>query len=274
MITALKTDFKYKNNGKLNFLDRLKKDEITIDFLKARGVCLKLVTYKSYKKKISLSKLDCATGHHKTRLLCAENLKFPTGSGYKRFYTPYFSARLCTNMALEIAKNCKTPQNLKIGLYDINGDFSDLPFHLLKYVQALVIVTENNRVYEAELDYLMNELGATAIVTEKKSELGNCNFVIAPMPIKESLPVKSDAIVLTNEKPLVQQSGLVYYNYQIKMPNGFAKIKPDNIDEVYFCSALYVLEKQYELGTIVPLSCSNSSSSQTVNSICKYFDRA
>jgi hypothetical protein len=54
------------------------------------------------------------------------------------------------------------------------------------------------------------------------------------------------------------------------MPNGFAKIKPSELDEEYFCSALYVLEKQHQLGTIIPISCSNSSSSQTVKSICDY----
>ena len=82
-----------------------------------------------------------------------------------------------------------------------------------------------------------------------------------------------EALVLTTGCPKVPSGGLVYYKYHLRMPNGFDLLKPKDFDEEYFCSALYTLASQYELGSIVPLLCRNYSSSQTVKSLCAYLNR-
>ena len=56
------------------------------------------------------------------------------------------------------------------------------------------------------------------------------------------------------------------------MPNGFDALKPDELSEEYFCSALYTLGAQYELGSIVPLNCCGKYGSQTVNSLSELLD--
>ena len=61
-------------------------------------------------------------------------------------------------------------------------------------------------------------------------------------------------MVLTAGKPLVSLNGTVLWRYHFKMPDGFADIKPEELSEEYFCSALYTLGSQFELGSIVPLS--------------------
>ena len=61
-------------------------------------------------------------------------------------------------------------------------------------------------------------------------------------------------MVLTAGKPLVPLNGTVLWRYHFKMPDGFADIKPEELSEEYFCSALYTLGSQFELGSIVPLS--------------------
>jgi hypothetical protein len=57
------------------------------------------------------------------------------------------------------------------------------------------------------------------------------------------------------------------------MPNKFDSIKPKELSEEYFAGALYTKARQYELGSIVPTSCRNYSSTQTTMSICKYLSK-
>lgn len=270
MITALSVETPDKGKGIFKLINSLRRDKVTVEFSKARGVCLKNITYRTYSGKIRLENLDSVTGCQKNRLLCSEKLDFPANSGYKRFYSPEFSARLCTNMALDVLKNCKNSEKLKIGIYDPKAVASDFLFYALDFCSDIAVVTYESDIYYCQLNRAMEELGASAVVTNQLSELAECDFVVAPSVICENLPVKSDALVLTVERPKVPTAGLVYYKYTLRMPNGFDKLRPDELDEEYFCSALYTLERQYELGSIVPTLCMNSSSSQTVKSICAY----
>lgn len=144
---------------------------------------------------------------------------------------------------------------------------------VLEYSSDVAVVTQNCEPYYCVVSRAMDELGASAVVTKNISELADCTFIIAPDVIEENLPFRSDAVVLTVDCPKVPASGLVYYKYHFRMPNGFDEIKPDDLDEEYFCSALYTLGSQYELGSIVPMVCRNFSSSQTVKSLCAYVNR-
>ncbi len=272
MITALNVEIPEKGRGFKKIINTIRRDSIIVELRRARGVCLKYITYRTYNGKIRLDRLDCVVGNQRGRLLCSKDYAFPPESGYMRFCSSVFTARLCTNMSLEIIKRCSHPENLKVGIYDPEAVMSDLLFYVLKYCFDVTVVTKEGEVYRCQLDKALDELGATAVITNREYELSECNFVIAPSNIKEPIPVKSNAFLLTNGQPKVQQSGMVYYKYYLRMPNGFVKIKPEELDEEYFCSALYTLENQYELGSIVPTLCSNGITSQTINSIAAYLD--
>lgn len=273
MITSLSVKVPEKQKGLKKYTDLFKKDKIDVQIRKARGVRIKQVTYTSYSGKLRLDKADKMIGAQRNHLLCSELIKFPPNSGYKRFYSTLFSARLCVNMALAVIVECICPEKLKIGIYDPDATCSEFLFNVLEHCSQVAVVTENSEVYYSELNRAMDELGASAVITQNVSELTDCNFVIAPVNIKSELPLREDALVLTVDLPKVQLNGLVYYKYHFRMPNGFDIIKPQNLDEEYFCSALYTLGGQYELGSIVPVVCRNFSSSQTVKSLCAYVNR-
>ena len=57
------------------------------------------------------------------------------------------------------------------------------------------------------------------------------------------------------------------------LPGGGARGRPEGLSEEYFCSALYTLGSQYELGSIVPDLCRNDTEAQTVKSLCSYLAR-
>ena len=273
MITALKVKVPENDEGINKIINRLRRDKIESKIKRARGVSIRHITYTSYSGKIKLEKADKIIGEQKSQLLCDINLKFPLESGYKRFCSDDFSSRLCTNMAISILMEFETPEKLKVGIYDKSGKNADFLFNVLEYCSDVSVVTENSNAYQSVLSRALDELGASAVVTRNIAELENCNFVIAPQTIEEKLPLKEDALVLTVDCPKVHNEGMVYYKYHFRMPNGFDTIKPDSFDEEYFCSALYTLASQYELGSIVPLVCRNYASSQTVKSLCAYVSR-
>lgn len=273
MLTAFMVEAEPERSGLGRLINKLRRDRIIVEQRCARGVCLRCVTYKSYNRKVRLDRLDAVIGNQRGRLLCNEKLNFPSACGYMRFYSTAFEARLCTNMAYEVIKGLDNAKQLKIGIYDPNATASDFLIYALSFCADVKVVTNEDGAYATQLSIALDELGASAVVTSKVDELADRDFIIAPNLIDEKLPIKESAILLTVAKPKIEQAGLVYYKYHIKMPNGFANIKPDEFDEVYFCSALYTLENQYELGSIVPVLCYNNSCSQTTSSLTAYLAR-
>ena len=268
MLTSLSVKFPEKGKGLKKLANKLRKDSVNVEIKRARGVSIKQITYTSYSGRIMLDKADSVIGAQRSRLLCSEKLKFPENSGYGRFYSTDFSARLCTNMALGVLCECKNPEKLRVGIYDLDGDSHNFLFHILGFCSEVTVVTQNSEPYRYELDRAMEELGASAVITKNADDLSECDFIVAPTPIEDTLHLKDTAIVLTVERPKVQINGFAYYKYYLKMPNGFDLLKPQECDEEYFCSALYTLASQYELGSIIPTLCRNDQTTQTVKSLC------
>ncbi len=252
----------------MKLINRFRNDKVEVEIKQARGVKLKQITYTSYSGKIKLDKTDSIIGAQRNKLLCSDKLSFPAESGYRRFYSTDFTKRLCTNMSLSVLQEFKYPEKIRVGIYDPDGDSHDILLHILKICSDVTVVTNNGDSYRCELERAMDELGATAVITKNIDDLSDCEFIIAPCVIDEKLPIRNYTIVMTLENPKVPISGFIYYKYYLKMPNGFDSLKPKELEEDYFCSALYTLAFQYELGSIVPTLCRNSSTSQTVKSLC------
>lgn len=272
MITALSILTPENSRGIRRLFNSLRKDKVCVELKRARGVCIKHITYTSYKGNVNIDKIDRFIGAQRNHLLCDETINFPKESGYKRFHSSAFAARLCTNMALYVISKCKNPENLKIGIYDTDGNLEGFLKCVLKFCADVTVITDRPENYYDELNSTMEELGATAVITNQRDGICNCDFVIAPYIICEKLPIKETALVLTGGNPKVDIKCFVYSKYYFKMPNGFDKIKPQELDEEYFCSALYTLGSQYELGSIIPKICRNNSTSQTIKSLCSYLD--
>lgn len=269
MIAALNIEYGNKGRGLRRLINKIKRDRITVELRKARGVCLVYVTYTSYNGKINLDKLSGVFGSRSRCILCDSRIEFPKNSGFIRFESDSFRIRLCTNMAYQILKD-SDGLSISLGIYDPNGIISDFLPASLEFCRRVTVVTNESKIYQTQLNRALDELGATAVITSKTDELENCNLIIAPEVIDTSLCIKSSAIVLTTQKPKKPTSGHIYYEYSFKMPASLAQIKPDVLSDEYFCSALYTIENRYELGSIVPNLCSDGTNSQTIPSIQKF----
>lgn len=272
MLTAFSVKLLPKSAGIKGIANRLRRDKVEVHIARARGVTLKHITYISSSGEVRLEKTDAAVGEQRDRLLCSDKLIFPHRSGYKRFCSQRFSARLCTNMALSVLMRCQNSAALRVGIYDPTGENADFLLSALLYSSDVVAVTGCTEVYREVAAQAMEELGASALVTFRKEELARCHLIVAPDTVREPLPIRQDSILLSTACPEADLQGKIYYKYGFRMPNGFDSIKPDELDEEYFCSALYTLGSQYELGSIVPLSAKGREEKCTVKSLADCLD--
>ena len=272
MITALSVRIPESGEGIKKFANKLRRDKVEIKINRARGVALKHITYTSFSGEVRLDRADRIIGEQRSQLLCSDKLIFPHRSGYRRFESQSFSSRLCANMALAVLKEFGQSADLRLGIYDPRAVAADFMLKSLEYCSNPIAVSYNHEPYTLARERALDELGASVTVTKNISELDKCDFIVAPANISERLPAKANTVILTVGDPSVPIGGECYGSYCFRMPNGFDTIKPHELSEEYFCSALYTLGAQYELGSIIPLSCTGKSGSQTVKSLCKLLD--
>lgn len=253
MLTAFSVRIPARRQGWRGWTDKLKRDKVEVKTVRARGVALRHVIYTSYSGEVKLEKTDEAVGAARGRLLCSDKLEFPPRSGYRRFCSFDFSARLCENFALSVLDACAGAAALPVAVVDPPARHADFLLSLLERCGDVTVVTDCAAPYYSAADRALEELGAVATVTRQRGVLEKRRLIIAPQPIEEPLPVDSRAVVLTVRQPSEQCGGEVFWRYPFKMPNGFAALKPGELSEEYFCAALYTLGAQYELGSVLPL---------------------
>lgn len=274
MLTALtieniKTDKWYKN-----FFNKLRGNSIRVEIKSARGVALRNITYINRNGQVDWYALDSEIGAQRNHLLCSDDVVLPAEMGFKRFENTEFKIQLACNLGLFVLSKLKGEiPNVKVGLFDASANCSSLLEDLIKYCGNVAVVSDNIDEYDEITEKISEEYGAEVFVTNNREVLSDCAFVIAPEKICETLPFSGGAVVLSGFAPTVCTAGLVYFDYHFRMPNMFDKIKPDSLSNEYFAGALYTKGRQYELGSIVPTSCSNFGGSQTPGSICDYLVR-
>lgn len=272
MLTALTVTDKTEKSFFKKIVNFFKGNKIKVEINSARGVTLRHVEYINRTGKINWQKLDSVIGAQRNHLLCSADISFPKSMGFRRFYSEEFSQRLCSNMGLFILSKLQHPERIKVALYDPEGDCADLAEFLLQYSENVLIVTDNTELYRQEAMRIIEDTGASLIISCQRESMSDCDFIIAPEKIHEALNLKNSAVLLTAGKPEYPVDCKAYFYYHFKMPNKFDRIKPQELSDIYFASALYTKARQHEFGSIVPFVCSNEYGSQRLESICAYFE--
>lgn len=248
--------------------NKLRGDKIVTQINNVGGVALRDITYINRKCKVNYDKLASALGETRS-ILCNEGVVLP--EGFSRFENREFKALLSINLGVYILKELKKAgENLPVGFYDPEGKYGEHLSRLSRFNNNLTVVTDDLERYDEISDSILEDSGATVSVTDNRLRLMDCRFVIAPEEVREPFSVLGNTVILSAEKPAVSLSGVCYYEYSLRTPNSFAVLKPQRFSAEYFSGALYSLARQYELGGIVPTSCSDNAHSQTPASLVKY----
>lgn len=273
MIAVLNIKNAERKNGLKALTNLFVRSKISVELRQAADIQLMYVKYITKNGRINLDKLNKIVGNQRSRILCCNNISFPNESGFIKFNSNALRTRLCTNMAYGIISSIPNAVKLNIGIYDLNAEISDFLMLALECCKNVTVVTNEYETYRCRLDMALDEMGATAIVTNRPEDLSECDLVIASGEITESLPVKNNTVILASAKPKARQNGTVYYKYYFKIPEIIEKIKPEELDTEYFCSALYSLEGMHSLGSVMPYLCTGNNCSQTLKSMSAIIDK-
>ena len=116
-------------------------------------------------------------------------------------------------------------------------------------------------------DSFMREYGATIFVHSNFYDIIPCDILVAPQTITMPISCGSTMTIFTGNRPKVPVCGIVHDNFSVRLPVCLEDIKPKELSDAYFLSALYTLEKMKWLEriptnggrTILPKNNKNTS---------------
>ena len=268
MLVALNIENQLPKTFIEKLFNKVRGDKIVTEIKNVGGVALRDITYLNSKGKINFDKLAFALGETKS-VLCNEDVTLP--EGFSRFENREFKSLLSINLGVYILKQIKKAgEDLPVGFYDPEGLYIEHLSRLSRFNDNLTVVTDNLELYDEVCESIMYDSGAAVSVTDNRQRLSDCRLIVAPECVREPLATRGSAVILSGEKPAVSLSGICYYEYSMRTPNTFTALKPPRFTAEYFSGALYSLARQYELGSVLPTSCSDRALSQTPASLAKY----
>lgn len=258
MITALTIKHEQPNGFKEKFHALFSPYEIEVkkiddDYL---GLDMVHITYIQKSGRIRFGKIKKAVMADFHETLCLYSEKLPRKLGFKRFDNPMFTRRLCVNAAeCYIKKLNRDPNELKISLFDPSGRFSFAAERLIKYTKTLQIATNAERFYQAENERFMREYGASILVYDNLYDVIPCDILIAPQTLTMPISCGSTMTIFTGSRPKAPVCGIIHDNFTVKLPICLEEIKPKELSDTYFLSALYTLGKMKWLENLKPCGC-------------------
>lgn len=65
-----------------------------------------------------------------------------------------------------------------------------------------------------------------------------------------------------------------YYGYSVEIPENLEKYRPEDMDSLYFASALFSKGRQHYMAELIPKTTYNENCTCTVKSMGKYLAKA
>lgn len=257
MITALTIKHEQPNGFRQKIRSLFSPYEINVkkiddDYL---GLDMIHITYIQKSGYVRFNKIKKAVRTDFSETLCLRSEKLPRKLGFKRFESPIFTRRLCINAAENYIKNLnRDPNELKISLFDPSGKFSFAAERLIKYTNSLQIATNAEKFYQAENERFMREYGASVLIHSNFYDVIPCDVLIAPQTITMPISCGNTMIIFTGSRPKVPVCGIVHDNFDVRLPVCLEEIKPKELSDTYFLSALYTLGKMKWLENLKPCS--------------------
>lgn len=246
------------------------KDKLIETYIDGKNIAVRRLTYVNYRDKINWKAVYNQAGSQAVCLVCSDKINFPKNSGLRRFYDNFFLKKMTCNFAYQTLKTMENPQKLNIGFIDADGSECDFLWKLSALTDNFVVVTGNREKYGTVGEELMEKLGVSLVYTNRLTRIKDADLVIAPCLIQKRISLNKKSVVLTCEKPLVDLPSICYWSYTCTLPEEYRRLMDEDMDEMYFASALYSKGRKYFLGEIVPKVSYNENSTCTVKSLGKY----
>lgn len=250
MITVLSVTDKPPQNIHEKIRAVFKPCTVSATQISEKNFSLLHIRYQRHRGGIRFKKIyPLALGSPK-EIICSAELDL-SGTPFVRFENHELTERLFFNAVRSIFKSLNfKPENLSLTLYDSEGKFSYFAEFLLQYAVDVTVITNATEFYEKEAHRYMDNFGASLRIQSQIN--GSVSFLVSPSRMGQTLPLEQNTLVFTPYKPSVGLNGLVFDKMTVQPPPIFQRLKPDEVDNLTFLSALYSLEFCRELGKLKP----------------------
>lgn len=246
------------------------KDKIIESYLDGKNLAVRRITYVNRRDKINWDAVRKIAGIQAESMICSDKIHFPKDSGLVRFRDNTFVKKMTCNFAFSTLNSMENPQKLNVAFIDADGSESEFLWKLCTLTDNFVVVTGNKEKYEILGEKMMEKQGVSIVYTNRLTRIKDADFVIAPCKIQRIIDLNKRTVVLTSERPQVDLPVICYWNYTCTLPEEYRRLMCDDMDEMYFASALYSKGRKYFLGEMVPRVSYNENSTCTVKSLGKY----
>lgn len=270
MITILTVTDKPPQNKHEKIRAVFKPCTVSATQISEKNFSLLHIRYQRHRGSIRFKKIyPLALGSPK-EILCSAELDL-SGTPFVRFENHELTERIFFNAVRFMLKNFDfKPEELSLTLYDSEGKFSYFAEFLLQYAVNVTVITNAVLFYEKEAQRYMDTFGASLRIQSQIND--SVPFLISPSCISQTLPLEQSTLVFTPYRPSVSLNGLIFDTMTIQSPPIFQRLKPDEIDDLTFLSALYSLELCRELGKLNPNGfeiCGQSYTLAQCTTFCK-----
>lgn len=176
---------------------------------------------------------------------CAERMLLPKGvippatSRVKAFVPKLLPQRVLFNTACELlSRISKNPIGKTITLIDMNGDLTREVHRLVPFASTVRVVTKKEELYEPFSEKIMEDFGASLLITDNVDSAADSNIIIAPDGLTdEILPSKTCIVFSGREQP--SQGYVSVTGRDMNLQPCYRRIVPQGIEPDIFAAALF-----------------------------------
>lgn len=218
------------------FLHRMKKRTILTRTVQTKLGEYLLVT--AYSERINWDKVAQITGRAGKNLVLPRRIELPPGCPVRRFTPDTFRLQVLLNTCVDVIRHTKLPLYRKIvTLVDQNGVYTQFVPELLCYCMTVKVVTAAQERYRILSEQMMEELGASIVVTDHMEGCDGSMLVIAPDAQQAAEVAQPVAVITAGEIDRPALCKLVG-DLRIKPKGDLAACIPKEIDALDFAAAL------------------------------------
>ena len=221
-------------------LHKIKKHSVKAELVKTPLGSYLLLEAES--ESINWKKVENLCGRAGKRLVMPPELELPQVTTLKRFVPEALTGRIMLNTCTEVIRRCHLPLYRKIvTLVDINAEYTYYVPELLCNCITVRVVTACDDRYDEVSRQMMEELGASVLVTNtlgEPQEQGDSIFIICPNGNAASTILSKTPVFTLGNIDVPAPSKLIG-DLQIKPQGQLAELLPHGIAAIDFAGAMY-----------------------------------
>lgn len=173
------------------------------------------------------------------RILLPDGIVPPKNSRVKKFTPQFLPQKVLFNTACELlSRSRQNPVGRVITLFDKNAVLAREVHRLVPFASSVRVITDSEEKYEEVSKRIMEEFGASLIVSDNVLTAEDSGFIISFEGVPDDFhPRKLCAVLCGKEQP--SRGFIAVTGREMNLPSEYCRLVPKNIDRDNFACAIY-----------------------------------